>query len=445
MKKYLLIILALSIATHFAFFGHPNQTVFDEVHFGKFISGYYTHEYYFDIHPPLGKLMIAGFAKIFDFKPEFSFAQIGDKFPDNKYLALRFLPSLAGALLPVVIFLLALQLKFKPQGAFIAGLLVVFENALLVQTHYILMDGFLLLFGFSALLFYFKSRHSPFAIRYSLLMAVFGGLAASIKWTGLTFLALPFFIEAFYLSRGILRMRRMPLLKLWQLIFYFAVIPFVIYFSIFALHFSFLTKSGSGDAFMKPTFHRDNVVTKFFQLNAEMYRSNQRLTATHPYGSSWYSWPLMTRPIFYWVSGDSRIYLLGNPVIWWASTVAIMLLLLQNLKFKIFNLKLNIAGILLGGYFLNLIPFIGITRVMFLYHYLTGLIFAILILVYLIEKQDGSTPFDKTQGKWLNTRKIFIGLTIASILAFIYFAPLTYGLSLSPKAYNARVWLPSWR
>ncbi|MEK7163649.1 MAG: phospholipid carrier-dependent glycosyltransferase, partial [Patescibacteria group bacterium] len=116
-KSLSFILLGVSLVTHFAFFGRPNQTVFDEVHFGKFISGYYTHEYYFDIHPPLGKLMIAGFAKIFKFSAEGgsasggSFAQIGEQFSDNKYMALRFLPSLAGTLLPVVIFLLALQLK----------------------------------------------------------------------------------------------------------------------------------------------------------------------------------------------------------------------------------------------------------------------------------------------------------------------------------------------
>ena len=69
---------------------------------------------------------------------------------------------------------------------------------------------------------------------------------------------------------------------------------------------------------------------------------------------------------------------------------------------------------------------------MFLYHYLTGLIFAILILVYLIEKQE-------------HARKIFIGLAVASVAAFIYFAPLSYGLPLSPESYNTRVWLQSWR
>lgn len=429
-KSLILILLAISLTTHFAFFGHPNQTVFDEVHFGKFISGYYTHEYYFDIHPPLGKLMIAGFAKIFNFKPEFSFTEIGKIFPDNKYLALRFLPSLAGTFLPIVIFLLSLQLKFKPQGAFIAGFLVAIENALLVQTHYILMDGFLLLFGFSALLFYFRRKF--------IWMAIFGGLAMSIKWTGLTFLALPFLIEVFYLfkEKNLRAILRLPI--------YFLFIPLILYFSIFIVHFALLTKPGPGDAFMKPTFQQDNVVSKFFQLNTEMYRSNQRLTATHPYGSQWYSWPFMARPIFYWVSQgegsreagiaseNSRIYLIGNPVIWWASTAAIILLLLQNLKFKIFNLKLNTFGILLSGYFLNLLPFIGIKRVMFLYHYLTGLIFAILVLVYLIEKKE-------------HARKIFIGLAIASVAAFIYFAPLTYGLPLNPKTHEKRVWFPSWK
>ena len=125
-KKSVFIILVLSIATHFAFFGLPDETVFDEVHFGKFVSGYYTGEYYFDIHPPLGKLMIAGFAKLFNFKPEFNFAEIGEKFPDKKYLALRFLPVLAGTLIPIIIFLLILELGISPIAALAGGLFIIF-------------------------------------------------------------------------------------------------------------------------------------------------------------------------------------------------------------------------------------------------------------------------------------------------------------------------------
>src|SRR3989344_1934712 len=151
-KTAVLALLAISALTHFVFFGHPDETVFDEVHFGKFISAYYTHEYYFDIHPPLGKLVLAGFGKLFDFKPEFSFAEIGEKFPDNKYMALRFLPILAGTLLPLVIFLLLLELNVSRMAAFFGGLFISIVNALITQSHYILLDSFLLLFGFTSIL-----------------------------------------------------------------------------------------------------------------------------------------------------------------------------------------------------------------------------------------------------------------------------------------------------
>ncbi|OGN06122.1 MAG: hypothetical protein A2750_04160 [Candidatus Yanofskybacteria bacterium RIFCSPHIGHO2_01_FULL_45_42] len=439
MKKYAIILLALGLATHFIFIWQPAETVFDEVHFGKFISGYYTHEYFFDIHPPLGKLMIAGFAKIVNFEPGFSFANIGDKFPDNKYVALRFLPNLAGAFLPLVIYLLALRLGIEKRASFFAGLFVALENALLVQSHYILMDAFLLLFGFVSLYFYFSYRESK-KWQSLLWMGIFGGLSASVKWTGLSFLALAGIIKLIDLIK-----RRHDAIRYSLFAISFILIPFLIYFSLFALHFKLLYKSGPGDAFMMPEFRKTligsqdydnadikpaNLWQKFIGLNREMYRSNQRLSATHPYGSQWYSWPFMTRPIYYWVQDNARIYLIGNPVIWWASTAAVLLLTLRGFLEGL--RKDKIALILLGGYALNMLPFIGVARVMFLYHYFTALIFAILMLAYLISGQK-------------TAKKFFLAVTTVAVTAFVYFAPLSYGLTLSSKAYDIRVWFSSWR
>ncbi|MBI2068552.1 MAG: phospholipid carrier-dependent glycosyltransferase [Candidatus Yanofskybacteria bacterium] len=453
MKKYLLIILALSIATHFAFFGHPNETVFDEVHFGKFVSGYYTGEYYFDIHPPLGKLMIAGFAKLFDFQPEYSFVNIGDKFPDKKYMALRFLPALAGTLLPLVIFLLILELGMSRMAAFTGALLVVFDNALLTQSRLILLDPFLLLFGFTSLLFYFGYRRQPHPrhshilenVRMSwdwnwnlFLMAIFSGLAISIKWTGLGFIALPILIEAvetLKTSETSIKLTIVSFMEVLRISSFF-FISLAIYFSIFALHFALLPNLGSGDAFMKPNFRENNIVKNILDLNVEMYRSNQRLTAIHPYSSQWYTWPLMARPIFYWIKDNARIYFFGNPVIWWLSTVAVIYFMINFFR----NIKNHTYGLLSIGYWLNLLPFIGVKRVMFLYHYLTALVFAIIILCYLVDKN----PFDPLRAR-KNSRKIFTGIVIGAIAAFLFFAPLSYGLPLSQKAYNARVWFASWR
>lgn len=431
-SRVLLIILILaSIATHFAFFGHPNETVFDEVHFGKFVSAYYTHEYYFDIHPPLGKLMIAGFAKVFNFQPEYSFAQIGQPFPDNKYLALRFLPAVAGALLPIVIYFLALELGFSGISAFGAGMLIVLENALLTQSRYILLDPFLLVFGFSALLFYFKYKNNR-KISNLLWFAIFGGLSMSIKWTGIAFIGMAGVMELI----DIFKNRAWSIKQISKLILCFGIIPLTIYFSVFVVHFSLLTKSGDGDAFMTPQFQQENVFKKFAELNIEMYRANATLTATHPYSSKWYTWPFMIRPIYYWnhastnAPTESKIYLIGNPLIWWASTVALLYLLISSISREFFKNKTIL--ILLGGYFINYLPFIGIGRVMFLYHYLSALIFAILILAYLIDRAK-------------KPRNVWVVVLAISALTFIYFAPLSYGLPLDARAFQNRIWLPSWQ
>ena len=428
-KKAVFIILVLSIATHFAFFGYPDETVFDEVHFGKFVSGYYTGEYYFDIHPPLGKLIIAGFAKLFNFKPEFNFAEIGEKFPDKKYLVLRFLPVLAGTLLPVIIFLLILELGLSRIAAFAGGLFIIFENAILTQSRLMLLDPFLLLFGFASFLFYFKSRSALHTARYRVLMSVFAGLAVSIKWTGLSFIAIPIIIEMWEYRMSL---SYKNLIRYFKWLISFVGIVLTVYFSVFLLHFALLPKPGPGDAFMKPGFRDNSIVKNILDLNIEMYRSNQRLTATHPYNSSWYEWPFMVRPIYYWVKDNARIYLFGNPVIWWSSTIAIAF----GIKYLVLSInkrKLDeVLAILFGGYIINLLPFIGIKRVMFLYHYLIALIFAIMILCYLIDKNK-------------NSRNIFTVIVAVAIAAFIFFAPLSYGLPLSDKSYEARVWFSVWR
>ncbi len=416
MRKHLAIIIVLlvSIATHFAFFGHPKETVFDEVHFGKFVSGYFTHEYFFDIHPPLGKLIISGAGYIAGFQPGFSFGNIGDKFPDDTYQAMRLLPTIAGTLLPIVIFLLALELGFSKVAAMGAGLLVALENALLVQSRFMLLDAFLLLFGFLAWWLYARYRHNQ-KLGYLVAAASFAGLSASVKWTGITFLAIIVLLE-------IKRLRNLLILFL---------VPLVVYYALFTIHFSLLQKPGPGDAFMKPTFHSESTWHKFIDLNKEMYTANARLIAGHPYSSKWFTWPFMLRPIYYWndpstSSGQVRIYLLGNPVVWWASTFGIIYVIMSSI-----TIRKKILILFTGAYLLNILPFIGITRAMFLYHYFTSLIIAILALMYLIDQQKNRT-------------KIVGGLVFASLVVFLFFAPLTYGTYLTEDGFQARAWLCSW-
>ena len=442
----MLIILTLSLVTHFSYFGQPNETVFDEVHFGKFVNGYLTGEYFFDIHPPLGKLILSGAGYLSGFEPGFSFADIGDVFPDKQYMALRFLPTLAGLFLPLVIYFLALRLGLSRRGSFLAAIFIVFENALNIQSRFILLDSFLLLFGFLSIWFYLKFRSCQ-RYRWLLGAGIFAILAGAIKWTGLGFLAV---ILAFQFWELIVKRN---FARLFSNFLYLFLIPSAIYVLIFALHLQLLPKSGTGDAFMSLGFQKTllnnhyqnddtikpiNFFEKFIELNVQMYGSNQRVTAHHPYGSKWYSWPFLIRPVYFWNDSqgpgqvERKIYLLGNPFVWWASTVAMLLMLMNFGRNLIKRIKPELGPkIILSGFFINLLPFIGIGRVMFIYHYFVSLIFAILALAYLI---------DKANKKRLNA--LFI---VFSIMLFFYFAALTYGLPVSPQEQNLLFWLPTWR
>lgn len=470
-KKVIILILALSALTHFAFFGHPNETVFDEVHFGKFISSYLTGEYFFDVHPPLGKLLISGVGYLTGFKPGFSFANIGEVFPDRHYLWLRLLPTLAGTILPLIVFLLAQELGFSKRASFLAGLFTIFENALNIQSRFILLDAFLLLFGFSSLLFYFKYRHpesepwkSPRgSTSKSLILAgIFAGLAASVKWTGLAFLGIILILELIRFSKSVLHPLESSRAESWgsrggrmadllKSFFGFILIPLAIYTSTFALHFYLLPKSGPGDAFMSPEFQKTlagnmhqnnaqtgnfNFINKFIELNKQMYLANQRIATIHPYGSRWYGWPFISRSVFFWqdTTGprQEKIYLLGNPLIWWAGTIAMFFLTIHGIKSLLHRKLLSKPGnFLLLGFFINLLPFIGISRVMFLYHYFPSLIFSFLTLAYGVNRT--------------NKKSVFAFLTTIAVIGFLYFSPLTYGLPLSPQIQNYLFWFANWR
>ncbi|MDD4988861.1 MAG: phospholipid carrier-dependent glycosyltransferase [Candidatus Pacebacteria bacterium] len=449
--KHLLpvILLLASFASHFAYFGYPKEVVFDEVYFGKFASNYITGNYFFDLHPPLGKLLISFVGQETGANTSQSYTSIGNTYSGSAFKWLRFLPSLAGTLLPLVIYLLCLELGFSKSSSFVAGLLIILENSLLVQSRLILIDSMLLLFGFLGLLFYEKYRRSG-----RILQLFFSGFflagALSTKWTGLSFLGLVLLCEVWNILKN----------KKWQLILhdfcFLVILPTIFYVSIFAVHFALLPKSGDGDAFMSAGFLKTLVGSKyskdasvqaetfpqkFIELNKEMYSANATLTATHPYSSKWYTWPFMSRPIYYWVQSrggaDAKIYLLGNPFIYWLSSLAVIFLSLNFLaRVEFLKKDTKLVGYLLLGYFMNLLPFIFIGRVMFLYHYSTALVFAVITLVFAIEKISKTPTI---------ARNIFIGISVLCIVSFFFFAPLSYGLPLTPKAQDLRFWFPSWR
>ncbi len=63
-----------------------------------------TRKYFFDVHPPLGKLLLAGMGYILGYDGHYLFENIGENYIDNRvpYIGLRMLPAILGALVPTV-------------------------------------------------------------------------------------------------------------------------------------------------------------------------------------------------------------------------------------------------------------------------------------------------------------------------------------------------------
>ena len=459
-KNYpFLILIILVFITRFAFLSYPAEVVFDEVHFGKYVSAYFTHEYYFDIHPPLGKMLIAGFAKISGFSAGFDFNQIGENFDAKDLFILRFLPALLGSLIPLLIYLFLKKMGLSTKTTFLGAFMIIFDNALLTQSKFILLDIFLLFFGFSSLYFFLKSRKenttkkSLLLFLTSIILATF---SLSIKWTGLSFLGIitlvflidsfiKFFQFKFFQAEISLKAKlfnwvnfKEAIIKLFILI----LIPFIIYYLIFWLHFQILYKSGQGDAFMSSQFQKTLIGNKiqqnelplsnwqkFIELNKSMYQYNVLIKATHPDSSKWYQWPIDQKPIWYWTKNENNkvanIYLFGNPVIWWTVLAGVIFSLFAVFLKKIRQKLPPVFFILLLGYFANILPYILIKRVAFLFHYLPSFILGILIISILYEKIFAPFLINKISKKY--ELLFYSGFLLLCFLVFIILLPLNYG------------------
>ncbi|KAI5782409.1 Dolichyl-phosphate-mannose-protein mannosyltransferase-domain-containing protein, partial [Pyronema domesticum] len=265
-KIALAVITALAFVTRFHRLGHPNEVVFDEVHFGKFASYYLEHTYFFDVHPPFGKLLFALMGWFVGYDGHFKFENIGDSYISNgvPYVAFRAMPAMLGALTVPVVFLTMQESGYSLPAAITAAMLVLFDNAHIGQTRLILLDATLILSMACSLLCYvrfYKLRDQPFGRKWW-------------KWLLLTGVALSCVISTKYVGVfTFVTIGGAVIVDLWNLLDYkrglslqqfgqhFAaralgliIVPFFFYLFWFQVHFTVLYKSGPGDDFMSPAF-----------------------------------------------------------------------------------------------------------------------------------------------------------------------------------------------
>lgn len=131
---FLSLFTALALITRAALIHHPGQVVFDEVHFGKFASFYLRGEYYFDVHPPLGKMLIALVGYLVGYDGHFLFDNIGDDYAENNvpYVALRLWSAICGAGVIPFGFLILKEIGVSVLGCSFGALLLVFGILVLI-------------------------------------------------------------------------------------------------------------------------------------------------------------------------------------------------------------------------------------------------------------------------------------------------------------------------
>ncbi len=433
------LLCVLSFAVRATGAGMVNQVVFDEVHFGKFISSYCcTHERFFDIHPPVGKLLIAGGAYLSGYDGRFPFSHIGQEYTNIPIGGIRMVPVLAGSLLPLILYILLRQTGVSPRISFLGGLAAALDNALVVESRFIITDSILLSATFGALACAFASIRSSrlwSGFFWAVAAGVASGIAVGTKFTGLVggaLVGLIFVYQAYragHSAWGIWLARILAALAAGVFVYLFG----------WMLHFSLLTMPGSGDVWGIPTgvFWHDLVTT-----HKQMVSANYNLTADHPYGSKWWTWPFMVRSVFYWQGQTNQfIYLIGNPVVWWGSIflfcAGILFLLVQIARgsWKEIRLVFNSgAWVFLLGYFVSFVPLMRVPRVLFLYHYLTPLLFSLLFGLWWL---DRTTP--------KKHHALLIGVSVVIGVGFVYISPLTYGITLPDMWYTALFIFSSWR
>ncbi|MDR0287627.1 MAG: phospholipid carrier-dependent glycosyltransferase [Clostridiales bacterium] len=404
---------------------YMNGTYFDEIYFPSaaydIIHGLNISEY---THPPLGKEILAIGIKIFGMDP----------------FGWRCMGTLFGVMMLPFMYLFGLKIFKNRLLGFTTAFLMMFDFMHFTQTRLATIDSyatFFIILMYYYIYDYFVVKSYDLSFKKSIKPLIFCGisfgLGAATKWICLyaaAGLALLFFL-AKYLEVDDILMGRHRLhpggtavdktynaehdRKEWLLknflptglicILFFILIPGIIYVL----------------SYIPYTYPSPDKT--LFQIIIEnqkfMFNFHSGLTASHPYGSPWYSWPVDARPIWYYCKDylnglRSSISSFGNPLIWWVGIPAIVYSVYCAYKTK--NKSMLVIFV---AFSMQYFPWILVTRVAFIYHYFSATPFLIIMIVYSIQQ---------LMKKGVIAKSVVFVYLAAVLLMFILYFPVISGL-----------------
>ncbi|KAI8089425.1 Dolichyl-phosphate-mannose-protein mannosyltransferase-domain-containing protein [Halteromyces radiatus] len=258
-----MILTGLSFWTRLRLIDRSNIVIWDEAHFGKFGSHYIEHEYYTDVHPPLGKLLVAFSGWLANFDGAFKF-ESGAEYPEGMdYRTMRIFSASWGAMMVPLAYLTARKADYSILASILGATMVLCDTAYLTISRFVLLDSMLLFFTcltcYSLFGFHHQQDHS-FSLAWWSWLSLIGvslGCVLSVKWVGLFAVGLVgiYTLQDLWDKLADMEMSRKTYVSHWSArALCLIILPIIIYLVCFKIHFDLLYKSGTGDDDMSPLF-----------------------------------------------------------------------------------------------------------------------------------------------------------------------------------------------
>lgn len=141
--------------------------IWDEAHFGKFGSHYLKRDFYFDVHPPLGKMLVGLAGLLSGYNGGYEFKS-GEMYPEDvPFVAMRVILATFGVLMVPLGWYTAVELGMSTRACHLVALMCLCgtfvliservpgdphlptDVAWLVISRFILLDSMLLFFTFT--------------------------------------------------------------------------------------------------------------------------------------------------------------------------------------------------------------------------------------------------------------------------------------------------------
>lgn len=433
---------------------------FDEIYHARtayeFLMGRPAYE---NTHPPLGKLFIAAGVAVFGMNP----------------FGWRIMGTLFGIAMIPFVYLFARRLTDSLPLAALGCVLFSFDFMHFTQTRIATIDVYVTFFVI--LMYYFMYLYGTVSFYDTPLRKTFlplgasgicMGLGIACKWTGVyagAGLALIFFGILYRRYREYCYAKKAPYgstegishktvlndflpaagRTLSFCVVFFVLVPILIYL------LSYLPFSDGTD---------DGLLARVLHNQEYMFRYHSLLDSPHPYSSSWYQWPTMYRPIWYYsriVTGTAGngglregISAFGNPLVWWAGIPAALYILYRSLAGDSFRhrrqgsacpaaqKKDSTAAFLLTGYLAQYLPWFFVTRVTFIYHYFPSVAFVVLMILYGLSRLR-----NRMNKKTFTVLLLLYGA--ASVGLFLLFYPVLSGQPVEAAFVDRFLrWFRSW-